>query len=235
MAIAHTYMSDIRLWRGDVAGALADLQAANGFYTTLVAHDSGNVIWRVALANNELRIGQVLLERGDAAGALRILDQASSDVARLLPANASNAGLLRNEAATVTARARALMRLGRSADAVKIITRGSETGEVALAQGAGDLERRKLLADSYLVQGDLLASPASAGGATTAWARALVLVDSLARTTKETDYLVLQAGAMLRLGGSADAKAVIAELTRRGYRRPSFVELVRVKGVGKTA
>jgi hypothetical protein len=134
---------------------------------------------------------------------------------------------------TITARARALTRVGRTGDAAATIAGGIATGEAALTKRPGDLERRKLLADSYLAQGDLLALTPKAGGATTAWARALVLVDSLARSTKETDYLVLQAGAMLRLGGSTDAKAVIDELTRRGYRRPSFVELARVKGIGR--
>ena len=132
-------------------------------------------------------------------------------------------------------RARALMRLGKSGDAMTAIAKGIAAGEAALAKRPGDLERRKLLADAYLTQGDLFALNPAAGGATTSWARALVLVDSLARSTRETDYLVLQAGAMLRLGGNTDAKSVIGELTRRGYRRPSFVELARAKGIGRTA
>jgi tetratricopeptide (TPR) repeat protein len=234
VAIAHTYLSDIRLWRGDAADALTEVTAANAIYSALVKRDSTNVMWSTGLVNNQQRIGQVLLERGDAVGALRLLDQATSGLTRLLPANASNAGLQRTEATTITTRARALVRVGRASEATGTIASGIAAGEAALAKRPGDLERRKLLADSYLAQGDLLALTPKAGGATTAWARALVLVDSLARSTKETDYLVLQAGAMLRLGGSTDAKAVIDELTRRGYRRPSFVELARVKGIGRT-
>ncbi|MEP6991181.1 MAG: protein kinase [bacterium] len=234
LAIAHTYMSDMRLWRGNVAGATAELDSAHAIYSALVAFDSTNTSWSGGLANNEQRLGEVQLERGDLAGALRELDLASRHIARLSAKNPGSVAMQRNEAAVGNARARVYMRLGRTTEAVSSIAQVIKAGEAALASKPGDLSRRRLLADSYLIRGDLLAGPARGGGATTAWARALVLVDSLARSTRETDFLALQAGAMLRLGGGADAKPVVDELFRRGYRRPSFVELARVKGFART-
>ncbi len=228
-AIARTYLSDMWLWQGNAGAALAELDSAHAIYAALVAHDTTNVTWRSGLANNEQRIGDVLLERGDAAGALRMLDDASRQLTVLMPKNAGNTSVQRTEAMTRNSRARALMRLGRTGEASTLIARTIQEGEATIAAKPGDLSRRRILADSYLVQGDLLSQPGSSGG-TTAWARALVLVDSLARASKETEYLSIQAGSMLRLGGSADAKPVVDELMKRGFKKPSFVELARTKG-----
>jgi hypothetical protein len=53
------------------------------------------------------------------------------------------------------------------------------------------------------------------------------LEDSLARADPETEILAVQAAALISSGRRDDARPVVAELTRRGYRRPTFVRLVR--------
>ena len=128
-------------------------------------------------------------------------------------------------------RARALTRVGRAAEARTSIEPAIALGEATLAKRPRDLGYRKALAEGYLAYGEVLSRPAQTGGATTRWARALVLVDSLARASKETDVLALQASAMLQLGGRDDARPAVGELAKRGYRRPSYVALVRANGL----
>jgi serine/threonine-protein kinase len=237
VAIAHSYLSDIQLWTGDTRQALANALAARAIYTSLVAHDSANVSWGNGAANNHSRIAQILLEQHDADGALRELDAAKAALIRLsalAPANASSATYQRETIGGGTARARALMRLGRAADARAPADQAIAAGESALGRKAQDLEYRRLLADAYIVRGEALDRPGSASFATTSWARALVLVDSLARTSKETEFLALQAAAILRLHGKEEALPIVGELLRRGYRRPSFVELLKAHGIATT-
>ncbi len=230
LAIAHNYMGDILLWTGQVAPAIAQLDSGRRIYESLVAGDEKNVAWKLGLSSSYRRTAGARLESGDAAGALRELELGRALTEVLGTANATNPALPREQAATGVARARALMRLGRTADARASAAKAVEIADAAFAKKPADLERRKLLADANIVLGEALSLPADAGGATTAWARALVLVDSVASATKETEFLALQATAMMHLGGSG-ATSAVNELTRRGYRRPSFVALARTKGV----
>jgi lactam utilization protein B len=64
-------------------------------------------------------------------------------------------------------------------------------------------------------------------GARDAWSHALTLVDSLAHVDPETELLAVQAEALIDLGQRDDAKPVVSELARRGYRPPTYVRLVR--------
>jgi tetratricopeptide (TPR) repeat protein/predicted Ser/Thr protein kinase len=231
VAVAHFYLSDIRLWTGDANNALSEARAARDILTSLVAHDSTNVAWRIGLAAAYRRMGVALLEGNNAPGAVRALDTASATLGRLPPSVAANTAFQREGTAIGAARARALFQSGRASEALPRIEQVIAAGEAAIAKTPGDLTQRKLVADSYLVLGEVLNRPGDASGATTAWARALVMVDSLARAAKETDVLALQATAMLRLRGNSEARPVVDELLRRGYRRPSFVALTRASGV----
>jgi tetratricopeptide (TPR) repeat protein len=231
VGIAHAYLGEILLWTGDARGAVTESAAARAIYASLVARDTTNVGWRIGLVSMSRRTGVALLEANDAATALKELDGTRAMLVRLAHANAANPSYQRELSATGTARGRALLRLGRTAEARQAITESITTAETSLTKKPTDLERRKLVADGYLVLGEAQSRPADGSGATTAWAHTLVLVDSLARTKKETEFLALQASAMLHLGGGADARPVVAELLKRGYRRPSFLELVRAKGL----
>ena len=234
VGIAHTYLSDIRLWTGDSRGALEELRAARRIYAAIVAHDSTNTGWSNSLANNYGRTAQVLLERDDPVGALRDLDGERTQLDRLVrfaPALAGGAAYQREVISTGTARGRALLSLGRVGEARAAVDQAVAAGESALARKAQDLEYRRLLADACIVRGEVLSRPGGPSVATVPLARALVLVDSLARTARETDFLNLQATSMLLLRGTNDAAPIVTELLHRGYRRPSFIRLVRANGI----
>jgi serine/threonine-protein kinase len=231
LAIAHAYLGELQLWMGDVDGALGDARAARTIYAALVARDSSNAAWRISLAKSERQLAQALLERGDAPGALRELDIGQPIAERLVAASPENPRVAAELAITQTTRGRALLRAGRPTEALVPVRQGLAIGEAAMARKPSDIERRRQTADSYVALGEILSRSGDASGATAAWSRALTLVDSLARTARETELLAVQAAALLRLDRIDDARPVVAELLRRAYRRPSFVELVRAKGI----
>ena len=66
-----------------------------------------------------------------------------------------------------------------------------------------------------------------ARGAHDAWVRAVALEDSITRVDPETELLAVQAAALVRLGEREEATPIVEELAHRGYKRPTFVRLVR--------
>ena len=228
---AHNFLSDIRLWTGDAAGAIADARAARSGYGSLVTHDGTNVGWKTSWSASGRRLGTALFEHNDIDAAVRVLDSTEAVLSGLGGPTATNPSIVREFVGTSTARGRALLQQGRGGEALTALEQAASASEAALAKQPSDLERRKLAADAFIARGDALDHPGAASGSTTSWARALVLVDSVARSTKETEFLVLQASAMLRLHSRAEAKPVIAELLSRGYRRPSWMALLRATQV----
>ncbi len=234
VALAQAYLSDIKLWTGDVDGALADVHAARATYESLVTSDSSNVAWCNGLASIYGRLARLLLERNDATGALHELDRERAvleRIARLGAANAASATYKREVIASATARGSALLQSGRARDARASVELGLAAGESAMAAKPNDLEYRRLVAGAYIGLGEILSRAENAGASTIPWARALVFVDSLARSAKETEFLALQAEAMLHLHGKDEARPIVSELIRRGYRRPSFLRLIRANGL----
>ena len=226
VGIGHNFLSEILVWTGDAAGAIAEARSARAIYARLVAHDGANVLWKTEWVVSGRRLGDALFEHGDNEAAARVLDSAQVLLASLGGAAAANPDVVRHFVATSTARGRVLARVGRAGEGLASLEQAVTAGEANLAKRPTDLDRRKLASDAFLARGDALDRPGAASGSTTSWARALVLVDSVARATKETEFLALQAGAMLRLHSSAEARPVVAELLARGYRRPSFIALL---------
>lgn len=105
-------------------------------------------------------------------------------------------------------------------------------GALTAFEGApNDLDTRRVLTDAYLALGDASARSGDPAGARRSWTRALETVDSLARSTRQTDLLALEATALLRLDRADDALPFVRELLHRGYRKRSVVELARAKGL----
>jgi hypothetical protein len=58
-----------------------------------------------------------------------------------------------------------------------------------------------------------------------------VTIDSLARARQFTDHLALRAWALMRLDRLDEARPIVTELLRRGYRRPHWMAVVKEKRV----
>jgi serine/threonine protein kinase len=227
VAIAHAYRGELRVLMGDISGAVTDARAAHGIYASLVAHDTSDAVMQWSLAKSDRQIAQALLERGDAAGALEQLDAGDALSSRWLARNPNDPYMAGEATLAGIAESRALLALGRVHDALASAQRASAASEASLKTKPNDIEAHRAAGDAYVALGTALSRSDDARGANDAWSHAIALEDSLARADPETELLAVQAAALINLERRDDAKPVVAELTRRGYHRPTFVRLVR--------
>ena len=227
VAVAHAYRGELRVLTGDISGAITDAQAAHGMYASLVAHDTSDAVLRWQLAKSDRQIAQALLERGDAAGALEQLHVGDALITRSLAKNPNDPYMAGEAKLARTVESRALLALGRVHDALASAQLASAASEAALKAKPSDIEAHRAAGDAYVALGTALSRSGDARGASDAWSRTIAVEDSLVRADPETELLAVQAAALISSGKRDEAKPVVAELTRRGYRRPTFVRLVR--------
>lgn len=227
VGIAHAYRSELRMLMGDETGSLADARAARAIYTTLVAHDTSNASLQWSLAKSDRQIAQALLEAGDASGALRELASGQAITIHLLLKSQTNPRAAAEAVLAATVQARSLLAMGRVSEALTAARGAASAADAAVTGKPHDIERRRAASDAYIAEGEALSRSRDARGAKVAWSRALAIVDSTAMRSHETEVLAVQATALLDLGRSDDAAPIVAELHHRGYRRPTFVRIVR--------
>lgn len=230
VGIAHAYRGELRMLMGDETGSLADAYTARAIYAALVAHDASNVSRQSSLAKSDRQIAQVLLEKGDPSGALRELSAGQALVTHLLLKSPSNPRAAAEAILDGTLQAKSLLALGHVSDAFAAANKVAAAANLAVEKAPNDIERRRAASDAYLTVGDALSRSGDSRGARDAWSQGLTLIDSTATASRETESLALKATALLDLGRVNDAEPVVSELNRRGYRRPTFVRLVRNRG-----
>lgn len=235
VANAHIFLGYARLWAGDADGALADTRAAQRAFAALAARDTGNAIARRDLAGLDVVVAQQLVDRGDARAALRDADAGLALIESLAARGAPEQRVLRTRSMALTTRARALLGVGRPAEALARARVAADTARALLTRKPRDLDHLRVLGDAYLALGDIMAASGDRAGAAAVRARTLATVDSAARATGQTDLLAIQAAALLEIGRTDDAWSVMAELRRRGYRHPNYVARLRRHGLDRSA
>jgi eukaryotic-like serine/threonine-protein kinase len=229
VAIAHAYRGELRVLMGDISGAVTDARAARDIYASLVVHDTSDAVMQWSLAKSDRQIAQALLERGDAAGALAQLHAGEALSSRWLARNPNDPYMAGEAMLAGIAESRTLLALGRVHDALASAQRASAASEATLKTKPNDIEAHRAAGDASVALGSALSRSGDARGASDAWSHAIALEDSLARADPETEILAVQAAALINSGRRDEAKPVVAELTRRGYQRPTFVRLVRAR------
>jgi tetratricopeptide (TPR) repeat protein len=229
VGIAHAYRGELRMLLGDEEGALDDARRARAIYSALAGRDTSNAQVARALAKSDRQVAQVLLERGDAAGALNDLDVGEAIATRLHVRSPRDPSVASEIVLNGTARARTLLAMGRVSDAVTAARVSAARAETAVTGGATDIEHRRAAGDAYVALGEALSRGGDDSGARDAWSRALLAVGPVVNVGRQTEVLAVQAAALLYLRRLTEADPIVAELTRRGYRRPTFVRLVRAR------
>lgn len=194
---------------------------------SLVVHDTSDAVMQWSLAKSDRQIAQALLERGDAAGALEQLHAGEALSARWLARNPDDPYMAGEAMLAGIAESRALLARGRVHDALGSAQRATVASEATLMAKPHDIEAHRAAGDAYLGLGTAMSRSGDVRGANKAWSHSLALVDSLVRADPETELLAVRAGALINLGRRDEAKPVVDELARRGYRRPTFARLVR--------
>jgi serine/threonine-protein kinase len=231
LAIAHAFLGDLLINLGDIDGALAETRVARAMHGSLAAQDTSNAEQRWRFANSERLVGQTLLERGDLGAALRELHSGRTRMQQLLATSPDNLEWQQEFARTQLALGEALLLGARPAEAREAVREALEIVEPAVARKPDDLNLLRLLSETYIGRGMVLARTGDAAGAHRDWTHAFVTVDSVARLSGHTDLLARAATALLHLNRVEEAGPLLQELWRRGYRRPSLLDLARERGV----
>lgn len=214
--------------RGDLTGAMAQYQAAYDLMAPLAASDAKNANWQRDLAVADRFIGDLQSMTGHASDARARFQRAEAVLGPIAAA-----------ATTDVTRQRDLAQVEIGLGLVEL-----NRGNVAAARAdAADIER--LLAALYqkkpdeatgraLAVGRLLAADVAerAGDAKNAQLfreSALTIARGIAGTHGKR-VLATEARALLALGRMSDARPIVTDLWRLGYRHPLLIQAWRAKG-----
>ena len=231
VALAQNSLAGVLVTEGRPDDAVALASASRATYARLAAFDSINPERHRLLAIADRFLGVIALERGDAASAITPLTASVGAMEALVARVPSNAVYQLNLAQSLAPLGSAQRALGRGAAAEAIERRALAIIEPALAKKPSDLNLRAASAEANIELGDALARNGRLGDARAAWARALVAIDSVARKRRLSDHLALQSGALTRLDRLDDARPIVVDLVRRGYRRPRWITVARAKNL----
>jgi hypothetical protein len=207
------------------------VSASRATYARLAAFDTANPERRRLLGLADRFVGAVALERGDAAAALPPLSANVVAMEALVARVPTNALYQLNLAQGLIALAAAQLGSGRGSAAEATDRRALGIIEPALAKKASDLNLRAASAEANIELGDALARNGRPAEARAAWSQALTAIDSLARTRRLMDHLALQSAALMRLDKLDEARPIVLDLVRKGYRRPRWIAVARTKNL----
>jgi eukaryotic-like serine/threonine-protein kinase len=232
VALAQAFLGNLLIVEGRPADALTPLTDSRNAYAALAAFDTANPERRRLFANADGLLGVLAVERGDAAEAMRRFTSSRTVMDSLVTRSPSNALWQYGLSRWLTYLGATDLVLHRQGDAATSERRALSIIEPALQKKPTDLNFRVAQTEAYLTLGEALARDGRGADANAAWMLAYTTIDSLARARQLTDHLALQASALMHLDRLEEVRPIVAELLRRGYRRPSWMAVVREKHAG---
>ena len=229
VALAQNQLGVLLVTEGRPADAATLAWASRAGYARLAAFDTTNPERRRLLGIADRFVGVVALERGDAAAALAPLSASVGAMEALVARVPTNALYQLNLAQSIVALGAVQLALGRASAAEANGRRALGIVDPALVKKPTDLNLRAASADANIELGDALARSGRLADARTAWSKALTAIDSVARTRRLTDHLALQTAALMRLDRLDDARPIVLDLVRQGYRRTPWIAVARAK------
>jgi serine/threonine protein kinase len=231
LATAHAFLADLELALGRSDAAAREADVSRELYAALAAADTSNPDKRRFLGTAHRIAATIALERGNTAEALGVLAASRRLLDPQLAPTPNNAAWQTALARTLTFSSYALSAAGRPGDAEADARRALSIVEPVVARRPTDQTARLTLTDAYLATGDAAMRRGDTIAARGAWTGALAAVDSVARATGIAELRALNASALVALGRVDDARPIVEELGRQGYRRPRWVAQMRAAGL----
>jgi eukaryotic-like serine/threonine-protein kinase len=198
-------------------------QDAVAQYEVLVAADDANTEWLAHLTFARVSLAEIQLATSDRGAALASLDRAAADTARLLSTDgtrnkwniALTGSLLLQRLAAAGPQAPQRQHL----EAFLAGVRSAESGGKPL-----DADQTRVAAAVEIALGDMLARVAEPARARDRWQAASERARAPA-SRGELPAMTLRAQAQLRLGATADARALADRIEASPYRHPAYADL----------
>jgi eukaryotic-like serine/threonine-protein kinase len=224
---AHLFVGDLQLMIGRPAAALDHYRLAAATADSLVRHDPANVDWRrggvVALRG----VAMALAALGQGSQALPMLQSADGRFQELAGIDPAAFDWSMERGRTRIALARALLDLGRPADALAEADHASD--HLAAARPAAR-NTRIARAEAEVVRGRSLAALGRPADAAAAYEQGLEHLQPLAAGVDAAEVEPLLAEAYLGLGRLEDADRILRDLDQRGYRGHHLASQLRARG-----
>lgn len=242
LGYAHSHLGNLRLWQGDEAGAVAHYEEDLAIAERLVAGDADNLELVAELALRENKLGERLRLRGELERARGLLDRERGLVDGLLAHQPSHhpwrMARARSELA-LAALAAAQVGVVMGARDERALAAAIERTRAAIAAleevTAPDPRALKAwLPQALLRLGQLQARAGREEEARASWLRGRAIrPDGLGRG--EPAQLDVQARLALALARDEEARPLLEELDRMGYRGPELTEARRARRAQESA
>jgi tetratricopeptide (TPR) repeat protein len=201
---------------GEFDSALAHWTIERDIEAGLCELDPENISWRRDLAATQMRIADLLRSGGDARRALKVFDGAERLLAGAVAKDPKRTSWVRDLAVLKTRKARALLAAGHQTEALRYADEGVAALDTMANYDAA--ARMRLLCDALLVSGDVHYASGDRNQANADWRRAAAVIEPYAVASLDPLVRDLWARSLLRIGRHDEAKRVVQDLRRAGYR-----------------
>jgi tetratricopeptide (TPR) repeat protein len=226
LAAADAMLGDILLACGDIGDAAAHMRAALDAAEALLAIDSSSTDWLEKAGDYSWKLGQIERAQGNFGAAARLTEIGVSRLRALSGKDPGSVVWQRKLAQALAEQARTLLAQQRTTAARQSGDAAARLVNDSMKTGDEDRAATLLAAQMRLLEGDVAAANRDPEGAKEAWHR-VGDARQPAGVSREPAALDVQASALLRLGRSEDAAALVEQLARIGYARPDFIASVR--------
>ncbi|MCZ6507705.1 MAG: protein kinase, partial [Acidobacteria bacterium] len=219
LAIAHSHAGWIRLLAGELEEAEEHLGRYAALSASLVDRDSANLEWRRERGNSHLRLGELEVAAGDLSDVETHLLAAIADFDALVTAEPSNVDWQRRLAEIHLTLGDLLVESGRTGEASEAVERAADI-LASISASAEQPAQRVLAARTQRLLGDLLREENRPDASRSCYISGLDLIETVARDSQDTLYLVPWARLLMRLDRREEAAAILHALRDIGYGQP---------------
>jgi tetratricopeptide (TPR) repeat protein len=212
---AHQALGNLLEWRGQLNGAMDELQAAVSEADQLIPVEPKNALWKSLGAHARLDLARVFFESGRHQEAQQQTDIACGTVSALRSADSHDSLLVTLQTSCLTTRARLALQSGAIESAASLARQALAS---ARKEHSGDTVRdRYVVAGAYRLVGEVQQRAGDAGGANASWSQALAILPR--GITEKPNEMSEHAMILQRLGRGAEAQPLISRLEAIDYRR----------------
>ncbi len=231
LAAALHLLGELQEDLGDYAAAADNFEQALAISTELVNRDAENARWQHELGIAHAAIGRIRRINGGVKSALTHFRQSAAIMDRLVTLDDSLSEWRADAAWAHYWVAEAMLAMGDPEAAEREVAIAIAIGEQLLADVPDERQALPVVGEAYMLLGQIAARAGAGEESRVAFDRAAEILEPVARDSTDKTYLDPWARAVLHLDRVEDARPVVEELHRMGFKGWRLGELCQVKGV----
>jgi eukaryotic-like serine/threonine-protein kinase len=226
LAVSLNYLARLERALGLADSAVVHHHEELELNTQLARHDPENAVWQRRLALSHVRLGELYLAAGDAERAAPLAARATALIEDLVAKHPTQRSWRVELGFRQRDQAELALARGEPRRALRHATVALATIDSVLAVASDDRNAREAAGVAHLARGRAWGAIGAADSAGVAAARAVELLEPLARESRHWPLLDSFARALVLSGRSAEGERVTERLLNMGYREPAFAAFV---------